>query len=195
VPHPPLHDQVGGLRGEHCRAGHHQTKIRMDKRRCRSLPAPPYPLGRVGGPQDVAAVAMLASLDAAWITGHTCSSATPDSSDVPGRPNQAPGRRPTLERQDEPIRGRVEARRDASRLTRPESQADPHTGFGSSAQVVRCVALREAPADNDDDNLHRHRQCCSADSCGCSVKAYAARINTTSPIQVDWRHRLSEVAR
>jgi meso-butanediol dehydrogenase/(S,S)-butanediol dehydrogenase/diacetyl reductase len=30
-----------------------------------------YPLGRVGEPEDVAAVAFLASTDAAWITGHT----------------------------------------------------------------------------------------------------------------------------
>jgi meso-butanediol dehydrogenase / (S,S)-butanediol dehydrogenase / diacetyl reductase len=30
-----------------------------------------YPLGRVGEPEDVAAVAFLASSDAAWITGHT----------------------------------------------------------------------------------------------------------------------------
>jgi NAD(P)-dependent dehydrogenase (short-subunit alcohol dehydrogenase family) len=34
--------------------------------------APLYPLGRVGEPEDIAAaVAFLASRDAAWITGHT----------------------------------------------------------------------------------------------------------------------------
>ena len=58
--------------GEYCRAGHHQDPelgpVEGGADRLRHL----YPLGRVGEPEDVAAaVAFLASSDAAWITGQT----------------------------------------------------------------------------------------------------------------------------
>jgi NAD(P)-dependent dehydrogenase (short-subunit alcohol dehydrogenase family) len=48
-----------------------RTRVWVDQEAVADRMAPLYPLGRVGEPDDVAAaVAFLASDDAAWITGH-----------------------------------------------------------------------------------------------------------------------------